>query len=111
VNVAAQAEDPRSMLSLTRRLLTLRRKRPALRAGDYEPLGKGVPEDCLACVRRHKGWRGCLVALHYSSEMKELRLPDLGKGRVLVSILLDREGAKSLNPLYLHANEGCSVDF
>jgi alpha-glucosidase len=37
VNVAGQAEDPDSILTLTRRLLRLRREHPALRVGDFEP--------------------------------------------------------------------------
>lgn len=109
INVAAQARDSCSMLSLTRRLLALRRKLPMLHAGGYNPLREGVSEDCLVYVRRHQ-YQTCLVALNFSIEERELRLPDKDKGHVLVSTLLDREGATSLNPFRLRANEGCIVN-
>ena len=37
-NVAAEADDPRSLLALYRRLIELRRQRPELAAGDWRPL-------------------------------------------------------------------------
>ncbi len=111
VNVAVQAEAPYSMLSLTRRLLALRRKLLALHTGSYEPVQEGVPEDCLAYLRRHEEGSSCLVALNFSGEERELRLPDADKGRILVSTLLDREGAAGLDLFHLRANEGCVVEF
>jgi len=106
-----QAEAPYSMLSLTRRLLALRRKLLALHTGSYEPVQEGVPEDCLAYLRRHEEGSSCLVALNFSGEERELRLPDADKGRILVSTLLDREGAAGLDLFHLRANEGCVVEF
>ena len=82
-NVAAQADDPRSMLSLTRALLALRRERPALSLGDWVPIaGAG---DLLAYERRHAGER-LLVALNLGAH--DLPLPHAAVGRpVLVSTL------------------------
>lgn len=52
VNVASQLADPRSMVSLTRRLLALRRASPALSVGRYRPLdGVDVPEGCFVYLR------------------------------------------------------------
>jgi hypothetical protein len=99
------------MLSLTRHLLALRRELSALSEGHYEPVGESIPEDCLAYVRRPGRGSACLVALNFSSEERERRVPDRGKGRVLVSTLLDREGATRLDPFRLRANEGCVVEF
>jgi alpha-glucosidase len=109
VNVEEQAEDPRSMLSLTRRLLALRQELPALHAGGYEPLLDGVPEDCLAYLRRHVEGGDCFVALNFSGEARELRLQDGLKGRVLLSTFLDREGGTNRGALRLRANEGVVV--
>ncbi|MDT0631745.1 alpha-amylase family glycosyl hydrolase [Rubrivirga sp. S365] len=51
INVEAEASDPDSMLSLYRRLLALRRARPALHAGSVRVLD-GVPADVFAWERR-----------------------------------------------------------
>ncbi len=50
-NVAAQANDPRSMLHLYRTLLGYRSADPALRSGSYETFPG--PEGCFAFLRRH----------------------------------------------------------
>jgi alpha-glucosidase len=57
VNVEAQERDPRSMLSLFRRLTGLRRELPALAVGSYAPLDVGG-EDVFAYLREHGG-SGC----------------------------------------------------
>jgi alpha-glucosidase len=49
VNVAAQRDDPGSMLALHRRLLALRHDSPALSAGAYEPVQ--ADGDVLAYLR------------------------------------------------------------
>jgi alpha-glucosidase len=107
-NVAAQKEDPRSMLSLTRELLRLRRGTPALSVGSYEALD-GTPADVLAYVRRLDG-QGCLVALNFSGEEKDLDLSGVGPGGVVLSTLLDREGLVEGGVLRLRPNEGCVVE-
>ena len=52
INVEAEARDPGSILSLYRRLLSLRRAHPALHAGSYRALDD-VPPDVFAWERRH----------------------------------------------------------
>jgi alpha-glucosidase len=69
LSVDAQAADPRSMLSLTRDLLRLRRSSAALRLGDVEVLP--APEGVLAYVRRAPGSRA-VVALNLTAAPKSL---------------------------------------
>ena len=64
-NVAAQAADPGSMLTLYKRLLALRRERPALALGDLRLLA--APEGVLAYERR-LGDARLLVALNLTSQ-------------------------------------------
>ena len=54
-NVAAQTGAPRSMLTLYRALLALRRARPALAIGTFEMLA--APDGILAYARAHDGKR------------------------------------------------------
>ncbi len=50
-NVAAQLEDPNSMLNLTRRLLAVRKGSRALRLGDFQAID-GLPDTVFAYRRR-----------------------------------------------------------
>lgn len=66
VSVAAQAEDPGSLLSYYRRLLALRRAAPALVAGDFEALHPDS-EAYLAFLRHDRdSGQTCLVVLNFS---------------------------------------------
>ncbi len=73
VNIEAQRDDPGSMLSLTRRLISMRRTTPALHSGSYEPAA-GVPEGCFA-FSRHLNEQEVFVALNFSAEEAEVSLP------------------------------------
>lgn len=79
VNVAAQADDPASLLSFYRRLLALRRTTPALVAGDFAVLHPDS-EACLTFLRHDAGsGQRCLVALNFSPEAQQVSLdPGLG---------------------------------
>jgi alpha-glucosidase len=82
-NVERQAKDPRSMLSLYRTLLQLRRAHPALMIGDYH--GFPTDDECLVFERRH-GAERILVVLNFSADRRPLRVPpDFNQGRVLFS--------------------------
>ena len=73
LNVAAQADDPASMLTLYRRLLALRRATPALATGTIEEVGaKG---DVLHYVRRDGDVR-YRILLNLSDTAVEMPLPD-----------------------------------
>ena len=78
-NVAAQRDDPDSMLSLYRRLLALRRAEPALVAGAYSPAGAG--DDWLAYLR-HFADRRFLVVLNLGPEPVTV-VPEAGRSRVV----------------------------
>jgi alpha-glucosidase len=63
VNVAAQLDDPASMLAFTRDLIRRRRASPALRRGDLR-IVPGMPDDVFTWVREADGERW-LVALNF----------------------------------------------
>ena len=101
LNVAAQEADPRSMLSLYRPLLRLRRSEPALSVGAHSPVA--ATEKVLAYERHHAG-RRLLVALNMSEEAGEV--PADGAA-ILLSTHLDRSGEAATGRLLLRPNEGC----
>lgn len=106
-NVAIQLQGPHSMLSLTRRLLRLRRKSRTLTVGSYRSFSH-VPEGCLVYERSQQRERW-LIALNFTDEEQFIRLPEASSGRIVLSTLLDREEAVDLSPLLLRANEGCLI--
>ncbi len=80
-NVAAQREDPDSLLNFTKDLLALRRKLPALRQGDFVPVktSRGV-----AAYLRQTEAQSILVALNFSSHDTALDPPE-GRWEMLFS--------------------------
>jgi len=105
VNVAVQAGDPQSMLSLYRTLTRLRRNEPALSVGGY--VTATADESVLSYERHHEG-RRLLVGLNMSSAAQTL--PKIDPGRILVSTFLNRTGEEVANCLDLRPHEGCVVD-
>jgi alpha-glucosidase len=105
-NVAAQRDDPRSILTLHRRLLELRRAEPALSVGGYVPLP--AAGDVLAYVRE-SGGRRFLVALNFGDHPQRLPLEAGLAGSVALSTRLDREGEPVADALDLRPDEGLVV--
>ncbi|MCK0198099.1 alpha-amylase family glycosyl hydrolase [Ancylobacter sp. 6x-1] len=126
INVADETADPRSMFSLHRRLLGLRRAHEALSLGQFELIP--TTGDLIAYRRRQEKGEGgteevLTVVLNLGSRDAEL---DLGQGalghgalghgavghstgagwRCLVSTHLDREGAEPAGPIRLRPDEG-----
>ncbi|WP_380875912.1 oligo-1,6-glucosidase [Sphingomonas sp. DBB INV C78] len=98
-NVAAQEEDPQSMLSLYRELLALRRTQVALAIGIIELLDADT--DVLAYERRH-GSERCLIMLNLSGSERSLLMPARLPGvELLASTLTMRAVDGTLAP-----NEG-----
>ncbi|TYL93424.1 DUF3459 domain-containing protein [Bradyrhizobium rifense] len=82
-NVARMTEDPRSILTLYRRLLALRRDCPALSIGDFALVN--IEDEILVYERRHESER-LVVALNLGGRPHRLQLPDWARGsRLLLS--------------------------
>ena len=103
-NVAAQRDDPRSVLSLHRALLALRRAEPALSAGSHTQVA--ASDDLLAYVREGEG-RRFLVVLNMGAESRTF--DGASEGRVVLSTGLDREGEEVSGALELRGEEGMIV--
>lgn len=84
VNVAAQEDDPDSLLSFYKRLLRVRKDTPALVEGDFQALHKNA-ESYLAFTRETPKQR-CLVVLNYSDQPQTISF-DLGfsSGKLIFS--------------------------
>jgi alpha-glucosidase len=107
VNVETERGDPRSLLSLYRRLIALRRSEPALAVGSY---AKVPSRGTVLAYARRETERELLVALNLGHEAAELdRGSDGATGRVLLSTHLDREGEAVSARLVLRADEGVVV--
>ncbi|HEX5039646.1 MAG TPA: alpha-amylase family glycosyl hydrolase [Candidatus Limnocylindria bacterium] len=88
VNVAGQAEDPDSILTLTRRLIALRREHPALAHGDFVEFAP-TPDGTFAYERLGPTER-MTVALNLTDRPQAI--PGAGPGRVLVGTDRSRDG-------------------
>jgi alpha-glucosidase len=108
VNVAVEREAQRSMLSLTRQLLRLRRMSQALTAGAYHSLD-GIPDTCFVYLRQWNS-RRVQVALNFSGEQQMLHLPEPAHGSIVISTYLDREGPTDLADFSLRGHEGCVIE-
>ncbi len=111
VNVASELNDPRSFLNYYRKLLALRKESPALQWGSYRSVGAGSGEsdaDCFVYERQAGGQR-LVVALNFSDQARKISLAGGGKGKFILSTLLDREDEVDLAGFNLRANEGCII--
>jgi glycosidase len=106
VNVAGQAEDPGSVLTLTRRLIQVRRKHPVLRVGDFERFGP-TPDGTFA-FRRVSTDGQLTVVLNLTGD--ERAVPGAGPGRVLIGTHREREGSAVGADLVLAPNEAVVVE-
>jgi alpha-glucosidase len=103
-NVAAQRDDPRSLLSFYRRLIRLRRGSPALRSGGYRAVPG--PPGVFAYERGDPAER-LLVALNFTAREKLLAIPGMSTGSVQLSTLPGRpHGPVDVRPLALAPREG-----
>jgi alpha-glucosidase len=106
LNVATQAGDPRSTLSLTRRLAALRRDTPALRTGSHRSID--AARDIVAWVREEGGER-LLAAVNFAATPIRLAFaePPAATATIIISTDPDREdGEVSVDGLELAAGEG-----
>ena len=103
LNVAVEEADPRSILSLYRRLISLRRAEPALQVGAYQLLC--ATNEVLAYVRQ-AGRKRFIVALNLSSSAIQASCPGLSPSTIMLSTKLDREGDRCAPDIELRADEG-----
>ena len=111
-NVDALSREPASMLALYRRLIELRRGRPALIVGRY--VRAAAHGNVLAYERRHAAER-LLVVLNLGHEPAELALPAAAapsplRAQVLLSTCLDRKHHTVRGKLALRADEGVILE-
>ncbi len=103
LNVAAEARDPHSMLTLHRRLLALRRAHAALVGGTIEAI---TGSDGVVAYERRFGDERLKVVLNLTGEPRHAA--GVG-GRVLLSTTLARDGEIVSGRLSLGADEGVVV--
>jgi alpha-glucosidase len=110
VNVAAQRDDPASLLGLYRRLIRSRTGSAALRGGDYRSL-PDAPDGCFAYLRT-AGEERLLVALNFTGQPLSF-IPALGTDRGRLELATDPGRAAGeevpLQPLRLGPDEGVVV--
>jgi len=104
VNVAAQRDDPTSLLSFYRRLLWWRKTAPAVLYGSLRVLD--APQGTFVYAREGGGQQ-LVVALNFTAEPRALQLP--GGGRVALSTQAAR-AAQCDAALTLAPNEGLIVE-
>jgi alpha-glucosidase len=110
VNVAAQREDPRSMLSLYRRLLWYRKGSPALHRGQYRSLAD-TPDGLYAYLRT-EGDERLLVALNFTGRPLRYDAGGLAAdGRLELATDPDRPtgGKVDLGPLEVGPDQGLVI--
>jgi alpha-glucosidase len=105
IGVAAQRDDPTSMLTLHRRLLALRRAEPALHAGAWLEL---AATDGTIAYDRVSGERTLRVVLNLATGPRRVSLD--GGWAVVLSTGLDREGEAVAGGVELSAGEGLILE-
>jgi alpha-glucosidase len=107
-NVGAEGDDAKSMLSLNRQLIALRRREAALSIGEY----RGVPAagDLLSYERRFDNERRLLIILNLGTEAARFSSAPARKGAIALCTHLDRAGEQIDGEVALRANEGVIVE-
>src|SRR5262249_40957417 len=106
ISVEAQKRDPGSMLSLTRSLLALRRREPALSIGNWALLP--VEGEAPAYARTWEE-RRFIVVLEMESRPKTIRLGAGIAGRVELSTHAGRTGEPVAGAIALRADEAVVI--
>jgi alpha-glucosidase len=106
-NVANLEADARSILSLYKALIVLRRKLPQLVTGAYEPV---AAQGDILLYRRRDDDGAVVIALNLGGEPVSVASSSIGFGReILLSTFLDRAGEKIEGMLDLRGNEGVII--
>lgn len=102
-NVAAQSEDPQSLLNFYRDLLRLRREHPTLQHGEFIPLDE-KPRFILAYKRRTDE-ETLLIILNFSDFERQYSLPGGISWQILFSSERSQGAALQNQRITLSANE------
>jgi alpha-glucosidase len=108
INVAAQNDDPTSMLNFYHALTALRRAEPALHAGSYRDMETNN-ENVFAYVREsfEGNGRSFLITLNFSREPQKVSIKELGEtATITLSTDMQRSGTMSLPAFTLAPNQG-----
>jgi alpha-glucosidase len=106
-NVAAERDDPTSLLTFYRRLIKLRREERALSVGDYSAVPSG--DDVMAYIRKADG-RRLLIVLNFGARPQSFNVAELqARASVLLSTYLDRAQDSLDDELVLRGHEGVIV--
>jgi alpha-glucosidase len=106
-NVANLREDALSILNLYRRLLRVRKERPALSLGSYRSYA--VDGDLLVYYREFDDSK-LLIALNLTDQPQALAFEQGASGKVLVSTGADRDGEAISDSLALRGDEGLIIE-
>jgi alpha-glucosidase len=106
-NVVNLEADSRSILSLYKALIALRKKTPALVTGAYEPISA---QGDLLLYRRRGDEASLTIALNLAAEPVSVTSSSIGFGKqILLSTFLDRTGESIEGVLDLRGNEGVII--
>jgi alpha-glucosidase len=106
-NVVNLDADSRSILSLYKALIGLRKKVPQLVSGDYVPI---AAQGDLLLFRRQSEGRAVVVALNLGADPVSLESETIGlEGKILLSTFMDRQGEKVQGALDLRGDEGVII--
>jgi alpha-glucosidase len=106
-NVVNLDADTKSIFSLYKALIALRKKLPQLVTGAYEPV---TAQGDLLLYRRQSEGKAVIVALNLGAEPVSVTSSSIGFGReILLSTFLDRAGEAIGGVLDLRGNEGVII--
>jgi alpha-glucosidase len=106
-NVINLEADTRSILSLYKALIEIRKKLPQLMSGDYVPI---AAQGDLLLYRRQREGATVVIALNLGAEPVSIASDAAGlDGEILLSTFLDRQGEKIQGVLDLRGNEGAII--
>jgi alpha-glucosidase len=106
-NVVNLEADERSILSLYKALIALRKQLPQLVSGDYVPI---AAQGDLLLYRRQSEGKSVVVALNLGAEPVSIASEAAGlSGKILLSTSLDRQGEEIQGTLDLRGDEGVII--
>jgi alpha-glucosidase len=105
MSVAEQAAAPRSMLTLYKRLLALRREHTALHAGTVSNVA--AEGGVLRYERIGAAGERLLILLNLTEAHRDLPCP---AGRILITTILDGDGAEVKDTITLEGHEGVVLE-